>query len=134
MRWPLLVLLTLLAAPAVARTQQPEEKPRIRRSPDLITAAEITERSDIQTAYDAVQRLRSAWLRSRDVGNVSRSPAPIVVYIDGMRAGGLEALAALQASRVVEMRRLNASDATTRYGTDHTSGAIVVTTVRRTGD
>jgi hypothetical protein len=124
----LLALLALVALPEVAAAQ--DEKPKIRRRPDVITAAEIAERSDLQNAYDAVQRLRSAWLRTRDIGSATRGPSPIVVYIDGIRANGLDDLRNIQVSTVVEMQKLNANDATTRYGTDHMSGAILVTTAR----
>jgi hypothetical protein len=124
----LLALLAFLALPEVGSAQ--DEKPKIKRRPDVITAAEIAERSDLQNAYEAVQRLRSAWLRTRDIGTPTRGPAPIVVYIDGIKANALDDLRNIPVSMVVEMQKLSASDATTRYGTDHMSGAILVTTAR----
>jgi hypothetical protein len=138
MHRPGLALLALLALlglpdPALAQDEKPD-KPKIKRRPDVITAAEIAQRSDLQNAYEAVQRLRSAWLRTRDIGSAARGPAPIVVYIDGARASGLDDLRTLHVSMVVEMQKLSANDATTRYGTDHMSGAILVTTARRSPD
>lgn len=127
----LLALLALLALPdpALAQDEKPNQ-PTIKRRPDVLTAAEIAQRSGLQNAYEAVQRLRAAWLRTRDIGGPVRGPAPIVVYIDGIRGSGLDDLRNIPVSMVVEMQKLSANDATTRYGTDHMSGAILVITAR----
>ncbi|MGH7561460.1 MAG: hypothetical protein ACRENB_10615 [Gemmatimonadales bacterium] len=57
-------LLAVLAAGSAA-AQQVEIKPEKAPKPDkyLITAEEVTARTDIQNAMDAVKRLRSAWLK-----------------------------------------------------------------------
>jgi hypothetical protein len=122
-----LVLALLAAAPLAA---QDEGKPKVKKHPDLITAAEIAERADLQNVYEAVNRLRPIWLRVRSAGSPDRGPAPIVVYVDGVRMGDLSALQQMPASYVVEIRHLSGNDATTRYGIDHGSGAILVTTTR----
>jgi hypothetical protein len=52
---------------------------------------------------------------------------PLVVYMDDVRQfGDLVVIP----SRVKEIRFLNSRDATTRYGTGHSSGVILVTTKR----
>lgn len=106
------------------------EAAEAQRKPDLITLEEIAERTDINTAFDAVRRLRPAFLRGRPSGSMRLDPDPIWVYVDGMKAGGPEALENIQIAQVFEIRKLSATDATTRFGTNHTNGAILIKTVR----
>ena len=97
-----------------------------RGSSNLITRAELNT-LDLSTAYDAVQRLRPHFLRGRGSTSI-RDPNPVlpVVYIAGVKQGGPEALQRVRVSEVSEIRYIGASDATTRYGTGHTGGAIEV--------
>jgi hypothetical protein len=109
---------------------------------DLITREEIQDRSpDSRTAFEVVQRLRPHFLRERSSGSISspltaegnrNTPAvktPVQVYIDGAKIGPASyALRNIQANAVIDILYLNASDATTRFGTGHDNGAIVVRT------
>ena len=101
------------------------------RSRDLITAAELVEVPH-STVYEAVRALRPRWLQSRSGASLrSQEVQTAQVYIDGQLRGGLNELWNLLPSEVEEIRFLGASDATTRFGTNHIGGAIVVTTRRR---
>ncbi|MEW5929311.1 MAG: carboxypeptidase regulatory-like domain-containing protein [Gemmatimonadota bacterium] len=51
----------------------------------------------------------------------------IVVYLDGNRLGGLDELRLLQANTIASIVYLDAPSATIRYGTNHSQGAIVIT-------
>jgi len=85
--------------------------------------------ASVATAYEAVSRLRPEWLRRR--GQISfRQPdaGEVVVYVNGMRRGGAAALTAVTALSVVRMEFLSGTVATTRYGTGHGGGAILVDT------
>lgn len=126
-----LVLLGMLATPGQA--QEEEAKKKIRRHPDVISAEEIAERNDLQTAGDAVRRLRPAFLRVRASGGPASTAEPIRVYVDGIMVGEVSALTQIQVSIVKEIRKLSSSDATTRFGTGHTAGAILVTTIHAKG-
>jgi hypothetical protein len=97
-----------------------------RGSSNVITRTELNT-LDLSTAYDAVQRLRPHFLRGRGSTSI-RDPNPVlpVVYIAGVKQGGPEALHRVRVSEVEEIRYIGASDATTRYGTGHTGGAIEV--------
>jgi len=95
-----------------------------RSSRDVITAEEL-QTIDVGDAYAAVQRLRSAWLRPRSAGG-----SPIAVFVDGVRAGDLEMLRQIAVITVRELRFIDPSDATTRWGTGYTNGAIMVSTQR----
>jgi len=78
--------------------------------------------------YAIVQRYRPRWLQVRG-GTTAQGPARIAVIIDGTRQqGSVEILRSIRGSEVDEIRYLNARDATTRYGTDMTGGAIEVIT------
>lgn len=96
-----------------------------RGSRNVITRAQLDE-IDVSDVHQAVQRLQSSWLRPRRTTN--RLPnAPILVYVDGVRAGRLDFLQTISVERVERLQFVNASDATTRWGTGHGSGVIEVT-------
>lgn len=124
-----LALLVALWAVACAAASQGGQTGG-RRS-NTITAEEIASVS-ASTAYEVVQRLRPQWLVTRGAAG-TRAPilegglsGGIVVYLDGVRRGGVDALREIPAEQVRELRWLDAKDATTRYGTDHSSGVIEV--------
>ena len=98
-----------------------------RRTSDVITAEEL-EASSESNVYLAIQRLRPQWLRTRPRGSMRVSgPEPVVVvYIDATRYGTLSSLQSLTVGGIYEIRRYDASEATNRFGTGHTNGAIVV--------
>jgi hypothetical protein len=56
------------------------------------------------------------------------STIPIVFYLDGVRLNDRTGLMSIPADRIKEIRFINSRDATTRWGTGHGSGAILVTT------
>ncbi len=51
-----------------------------------------------------------------------------MVYLDGMRTGGVPVLRNIDANNVREIRYVPARDATTKYGTGHSQGVIEVRT------
>ncbi len=90
---------------------------------DAIRAASVS------SAYDAVARLRPEWLRRRGRSSV-RDPGAgaVVVYLDGIRHGGTDALRSIPAESVLQMEYLSGAEATTRFGTGHGGGVILVRT------
>lgn len=98
------------------------------RSTDVLTAEELQE-VPVTTAYDAVRRLRPTWLRVRSAPTTGNPvPERPVVYVDGMRSGAVGILRNIRRENVVRIEYLDPSDATNRYGTGHTGGALLVTT------
>ena len=97
-------------------------------SREVITTGELMEIPH-GSVYEAVRALRPRWLQARAGASV-RSPQrqTAMVYIDGQLRGGLSELWNLLPTEVSEVRYMSASDATTRFGTNHIGGAIVVTT------
>ena len=95
-----------------------------RGSTTHITAEELAGLEQFD-AYQAVERLRPNWLRTRG-GSAAQ------VIVDGSRQnGGLELLRTFRVSEIQDLRYLSARDATTRFGTGFDGGAILVTTRRR---
>lgn len=121
MRVPL--QLALLAAPLVlAACAAATQWGGSLRDPNRLTAIEIQAVS-AHSALDAVRQLRAVWLRGRR----SSSVAP-VVYVDNVRMGGPAVLERIWIQNVSELWFMSGLDATTRYGTGHTGGAILVFT------
>lgn len=75
--------------------------------------------------FGAISRLRPTWLRPQ-----SRGTLPVIVVDGTPQAGGVDALRTMRAADVDEVQYMSASDATTRYGTGYTAGAIIITTRR----
>lgn len=99
--------------------------------------------TQVQTAYDGIQRLRPTWLRRRGNSTFqgggatspafggSTAPAPTdepVVYVDGVRSGGVEVLRSYHPNQVTAIEFLDGPSATLRFGTGNTGGAILVST------
>jgi hypothetical protein len=109
-----------------------------RINPALISTTEIA-RSGGSNALEIVQSLRPQWLRSRGqttlrTGTVSvrgeefeaMVSVPLVVYVDGNRVGGSDALRGISSSQLREIRYLDPREAVQRWGTDHGNGAVMV--------
>jgi hypothetical protein len=91
-----------------------------------IVRAELDAFGGQADAYQAVQRLRPRWLQVRSgVGNTVA-----VLYVDGGRRGPVTELRSLRPTEIQRMEYMSASDATTRFGTGHSGGAILVTSLR----
>jgi hypothetical protein len=100
-------------------------------NPDVIGREELVEFERL-TALELVQRRRPQWLRPRGVDSFYSSN-DVVVYVDQTRVGGIDQLDRLSSSQLAEIRFLDSREATTRFGSGHVSGAIMVTTLRGPG-
>jgi len=120
-------VLMLSLIPGACATASPGGGPDP-RSGDVITEAEL-ERYQGDDLLGLILRARRNWLQTRtSLTAGEQGTNPIVVVIDGVpQMPGLDPLTLL-VSDVREVRRLSASDATTRFGTNMTAGAILVTT------
>lgn len=93
----------------------------------VLTEAEMAQWAT-RDLFDVVQRLRPRWLQSRAPVTV-QGRQTLTIILDGIRQdGGPELLRELRTSDIEEVRYLNARDATTRFGTDMTGGALIVVT------
>jgi len=103
-----------------------------RQSTNVISGEEITT-SGATNAYDVIQKLRPSFLRTRGavhgapVGTANNIEAvDLVVYLNENRLGGSEQLRQLSTADISEIRYFSASEATTKWGTGHSAGAIQV--------
>ena len=97
---------------------------------DVITAAEIVA-SRVTDAYQAVVQLRPEFLRRRGSSPMpSQAVAPIVVYLDELPYGMVDALHYIPLDRVRLIRYISPAEADLRWGGSHAAGAILVTTLK----
>jgi len=100
-----------------------------RSSSEALTEAEMQPDAS-QDLFTVIQRRRPRWLQNRSARTL-QGQLGIAVIVDGVRQqGSVEILRSMRTGDVEEVRYLNARDATTRYGTDMTAGAILVVTKR----
>jgi hypothetical protein len=78
-------------------------------------------------AYAMLSETRPGWLRSRERSR-GAVRSTVVVYLNENRLGGVETLRQIQISGIARIEYMNGIDATTRFGTNHGAGAILVTT------
>ena len=96
----------------------------------LITSEEIasTKRPG-WNAWDLIAQTRPTFLRSRGATSLrDLTPVRAVVYVDGMYFGKLESLRSIAVEEIKQIEFISSGDATTRYGTDHLGGAILIST------
>ena len=83
------------------------------------------------TALQALRRLRPEFLSRHATPLPGDNEAGFaVVYLDGVRLGGLETLEDIPVTTIVEMRYLRHSNAEVRMGKNHRGGVILVSTIR----
>lgn len=101
----LFILSILLIASACGSAQVAPEN-RTRSRSDRLTQEEI-ERTGMTNMFDVIQRLQPGWLTPQRERGL---PAPIGVFVDGVRVGEGEFLRQIPASQVAEARFLNNRD------------------------
>ena len=114
----------LAAAPGTAQAQK--------KSRDVITQEEIDKSGQKdQDLIAAIRSLRPHFFEAprgvRSFGGGAINP--VVVYVDGIRQTGLDALQTLMAKDVREVRYLDPSRSQSEYGINANGGAIVVKTL-----
>ena len=93
---------------------------------DVLTAEQIQETS-ANNLWDAIRTLRPRWLRTRGrTSIIGQGPDEPVVYVSGTRYGSLSALRQMNVNQVRRVEFVDPLDATTRFGTGHAGGAILV--------
>ena len=98
-------------------------------SRDVLTEADLAGMDEL-SAYGAIRRHRPEWLRGRGQTTFQTQRETVRVYVDGSFYGTVESLSDLTLPSIQEIRYLDAREATLRFGTGHTMGAILVTMKR----
>lgn len=127
-------VVALLVASVACASGGSSSEPRPTTDRDLITEPEIQSRaSDASNAFQIIQKLRPQMLRTRGLASPSDRTGESVqpkVYLDNVEYGTMAQLTNVNASQIREIRFLSARDATTRWGTGHMGGVILITTKR----
>ena len=89
--------------------------------PSVITQDEAAY-ANAESAYDIVEHLRPEFFAP--AGGTSLNE--LLVYINGLRAGGTEVLRGIAAGRVKEIRLLSPREATLLLGGGHSAGALMI--------
>ncbi len=93
---------------------------------DHIFADEI-QSSAATNAFELIENLRPHWVEGRGIKSLrSRTASNPVVYVDGQRHGDILSLTTIPAHNIVKIQRMNAGDATIRFGVGHPGGAILI--------
>ena len=93
---------------------------------NVISSAQIKEHGFIN-AYDAVESLRSTWLRTRGTDSFNK-PTEVLVYVDDNKLGGVLTLKQVTTSQIIMIRFVDGLTASARWGLDHGQGVIQVVT------
>ena len=109
------------AAKAENRTVRPQ-----RSDQNVLTAAEALKTGQ-SNVYYAIETARPQWLRTRPSGSSSGRPEVVQVYLGSSHYGEAMSLQQITVASIKEVRYMDARDATTRFGTGHGGGAIIVT-------
>ena len=97
-----------------------------RRDSNLITAEDIAG-IPATNAYEAVERLRPLFLRSRGKTSINTPNTQYpTVYVDGVRYGDIYSLRNILAPHVHDIRFYNGAEAGARFGLQNTAGVIEV--------
>jgi hypothetical protein len=123
-------LLSLALAIGLAGCASPRTgraAPRVDRS--IITQAELLERH-FNNAYEAVEALRSNWLKARGPDSFS-SPSIVLVYMDEVRLGDVTTLRSVEPGVIGSIQHFDGPSATARWGIGHGAGVILINTVHQ---
>ena len=104
--------------------------PTRRGNANLITTEEVRE-SNASNALEVVQKLRPQLLLGRGSTNPNDKLGETTqpkAYLDNVPIGEVANLRNVPAMQIKEIRYINGRDATTRWGTGHIGGVILVIT------
>jgi hypothetical protein len=119
------VIAALMVVPlAACRQKDPTTSPRTDRS--LLTRDQWGDHR-FNTAYEAVEALRSNWMNTRGPDSF-RNPSVVRVYLDNVSLGDKEMLKTVMLTNIVYIRFYDGISATSRWGLDHGAGVIYVST------
>ena len=88
----------------------------------LLTEDELG-RASVNNVFDAVQRLRPAWLMPRYAGGTRGYPA---IFVGSQRYGEVETLRTIETANVREVHYFDAVSASSRFGRNVPFGVIQV--------
>ena len=104
----------------------------------MITSDELAEtHADLNSAYDAVARLRPNWLAAHGVTSTGAGAAgteTATVWVDGQDVGSINTLRNIQAFQVASMRYYDVTQAGARFGIRGGSSGVIEVTMKGAGN
>jgi len=125
------IFLTAIAIGLTASCSTTTQQSGSQRSRNVLTAEDFENRAE-HNLYDLLARIRPNWLRPQGANLVSGT-SPVVVYVNNVRFGGVDALRDMTLDEVERVRFIDGTDAATRYGLNTDGGVLEVTTKRGGG-
>ena len=107
-------------------TQQRQEQAAGGTDRTMLTKSQF-ESYHFNTAYDAVESLRSNWLNSKGADSF-RNPSQVRVYLDDVSFGDISTLRSISMADVVYLKHYDGVSASSRWGLGHGAGVIYVST------
>lgn len=118
----MLLLALVIVATGCASAGGGDGTERPRRQQNLLTQEEILA-AHHTNLYDVVATLRPGWLRTRgQISLADPDAGRVMVYVDGVRAGGVDYLRQLHASDARSLEYLNETQASARFGLQQGGG------------
>lgn len=107
------------------------------RKTGVLTSEEIeNSHADVNTAYDAIARLRPNWLQSHGVTSAqsgSLSTEYAIVFVDGQRYGDVSSLRQIPAFHVGAIRYYDVTEAGARFGIRGGAGGVIEIVMKMPG-
>jgi hypothetical protein len=97
-----------------------------RGSLNVLTAEELQE-TTATNVHDVIRALRPQWLRPRGRTTLAgRGPDEPAIYVGGARYGAIGDLQQMDPIGITRIEWIDPVNATTRFGTGHSAGAIMI--------
>ncbi|MES2176261.1 MAG: hypothetical protein V4550_00240 [Gemmatimonadota bacterium] len=126
-----MMVAVLIGVPACAPVTMAGKGEPVGRNSDVLTIAEMRG-TDATDLYQAITRLRPMFLnRGRDFSAFRPNVSLVTVFLDNARLGSIESLRSIPVEYVKSVQYLSSSEATIRWGTNHTGSVILLTTTGR---
>lgn len=90
---------------------------------NLLSGAQIARYGN---ALQAVETMRSQWLRGRSANGLLAPGGNVRVFCDGMEVGGVDVLQSMSTRGIVYIRHFDGIEASSRWGLGHENGVIFV--------
>jgi hypothetical protein len=133
---PLYPLAVALAFACAGSVPDPTLSTTSGRSTTLTAAELASAHADVNTAYDAIARLRPNWLAAHGVTSAQNQGAGTeyaAVFVDGQHVGDVNALRNIQAFYIGEVRYYDVTQAGARFGIKAGSGGVIEVLSRAPG-
>ena len=127
----LVAVAALLGCAPAGGTSGTSGTPAMGRNNKVLTAEEIAAaHADLNTAYDAIARLRPNWLSPHGAMSSNIDVSPFAnVFVDGQPYGDISTLRNIQAYHVADIHYYDITEAGAKFGLNAgTGGAIEVRT------